>query len=191
MVEIKDVYKFLCFDLAKGDAGWCVLEYNIKTNVFNVNKVGNITSTKVASKVAMRDQVNLFGKDLVTFEVLENEVSKLIKMNNPDFVVAEDAYHKEHLSAYTSLILCLHVVGVTARKYQLPIYKIISTKHKSALTGNGHCKKETTIDKIKTHPNINFTNEEDKTNINEHQADSISVGYAFGIQILPGILKPV
>ena len=181
-------FKILNFDLAKGKAGWSLIEYDTTTNSINVIKVGSIMATRAASKVAYRDEVNKYGKDIITFGVLDAEVTKLVKQLNPDYVVAEDAFYKEHIKAYTSLVLCLHVVSNVIKRYGYPLFRIFPTKHKATLTANGHCKKETTIETIKTHPNIQFLSEEDKDNLDEHQADSISVGNAFSLLILPDLL---
>jgi len=185
---IKDVYRIVAFDLAKGNAGWSCVEYSIKNNKFTIIKTGSITSSSVAGKVAFRDEVNLYGKDVITFQVLSKEVHRIIKNNNPDFVSAEDAFYRQHLSAYTSLILCLHCVAVVAKEFGHMLYKIISTKAKLCLTSHGHCKKATTIDTIKEHPGIVFNNEDDKIDLDEHQADSIAIAYTFCIQLLPGII---
>jgi len=185
---VQEKYTVLSFDMGKGNTGWSLVEYDIKNNLFNILKVGAITASKLSSKAIHKEDVSKYGEPVITFYLLELEIEKLIKTLKPDFVAAESAWHRKFLTAYASLIMCLMVAKMVARRNGLALYEISPPQAKSCLTTHGRANKEDIIFAVNNHPNIRFTSQKDKENITEHQADSVSIGYTFCIQVLPQLV---
>lgn len=187
-MEVQEKFIILSFDMAKGNTGWNILEYNTLLNTFKVLKVGVITPLKTANKSIFKEDRLKFGEPVISFLILEQEIDKLIKYYKPHFVSAEAAWHKQYLTAYASLVKCLLIARMVARKNNLPLYEVTPPQAKACLNNSGRSNKEDVMDTIKNHPNIEFVNEKDKENLTKDQSDSISIGYTFCIQILPSLI---
>ena len=185
---VQEKFTVLSFDMAKGNTGWNLLEYDTVNNKFKILKVGVITPHKISSKAIYKDDVNKFGEPVVTFYMLELEIEKLIKNLKPDFLAAESAWHRKFLTAYASLIMCLLTAKMVGRRNGLPLYEISPPQAKACINNSGRSNKEDIIQAVKTNPNIEFISDKDKENLTKDQSDSISIGYTFCVQILPSLI---
>ena len=185
------VIKILAFDPAMGVTGWSVLT----TDLFNpidctVTKFGSIKPAAVVSKVAFRDEVELYGRSTVSLGYLREQVALLIEEHKPDYIAVEDTYLDPHRpTAYASLLQWICAVKLICReKYKKPLFLISTKTAKHAVTGKGSSGKLAIQEAILTNPNIKFRQKVDATSteLTEHVADSIAVGAGFIFEVLPG-----
>jgi len=189
-IILPNTFKILSFDPGLTCTGWTLCEYTVATGNIKVLKMGSIYAVKLASVVAQRNLVNQYGKRLVTLQILKPQIHKLVKSCKPDFIVAEDAFcHPKRITAYEALLQWHTVVGeLMYTEFNMPVYRLAPRHIKRVLTGDGTSGKVNIQKAILTNPRIDFKSNLSLSNINEHEADSVAIGYAFVRTILPGII---
>ncbi len=190
----KRITRILCIDPAQSVTGWAILDLyppDKKTNTSQivVHATGLIKSSQEANRVAYGDEVNRFTKTVVTLDMLKNSVRKVIEKYKPNYAAIEDAfYHPKRPSAYASLLQCICSIGMMCKEhFNLPLTRIPTRLAKKCLYGSGAAVKKDIISAVKEIPVITFKHEDTKTNLVEHEADSVAVGYCYVLEYLPGI----
>ena len=186
--------RILSFDPALSHAGWSVAEYDDTTGKLIVVKFGHINPNKIVSRVNMRPQVEQFGTRLISLVTLRNSVEALIKEHNPTYIVVEDAFFNSKFpNACMALLQWITTVELLAyHQFNMPIYRVAARAAKHDINGSGGSSKENVQKAVLNHENISFANADQKRDelaaMDEHEADSIAIGYCFSIRILPGLL---
>lgn len=189
--------KLLLLDPALSICGWAIAEVKIgKHKPDNppkivIHRTGLIKSSAKANKVAFRDEVNRYSKQLVSLSMLRDTVRTLVDDHNPDFVIIEDAFfNPKRPNAYASLLQCICAVSLFCRDfYNLQVFRIPTRSAKLSLFGSGGAKKKDVIVAVKESPIIVFKQKRSLAELSEHEADAIAVGHHFILNILPGILN--
>ena len=183
-------YKILSIDPGTTACGWSILEYDPSSPIITVLKLGVIASRKIVIRAAMRDRVAIYGKTILSLEILREKVDEIIKQNKPDFIAIENAFFNPKFpSAYAILIQCIFTIEqLIYSKYGLPLYKIPTRSAKETLSGNGGAKKETIQDIILNHQDITFKNEKLKYTITQDESDAIAIGFHMCHKLLPTLI---
>lgn len=186
----KDIIRVLSFDPGIVEAGWSVNDYCRKTGVMQVTRYGELTPNKTVGLAAMRGQVAIFGKRVITLANLEDMVNALMQEFVPDYVVSEDAFLQwGRTTAYAALLQWLTTVEkLLYRTYQKPLTKLAPKMIKRCATGSGGGDKVTVQDAIFNNKLISFKQKKALGELSSHEADSIAVGFTFVTEILPNIL---
>ena len=187
---LKNKITVLSFDMGKAHTGWSLLEYDILKNKFTVLKIGEIKAANSSSKAAFKEEVALYGEPVVTFDILEKEIDRLVKLYSPDYAASEGAWSRQFVTAFVALTLCIFVASKVMKKYGLCLYEISPPQAKACLVGagKGHSGKEEMRTSILNHENIKFADDIETEKVTEHSFDSISIGYTFCIRLLPAII---
>ena len=190
----KNITRILCIDPAQSITGWAILDLyppdkKTKTPKIAVHATGLIKSSQEANKVVHGDEVNRYTKTVVTLDMLTHSMRKIIEKYKPDYAAIEDAfYHPKRPSAYASLLQCICAIGMMCKEhFDLPLTRIPTRLAKKCLFGSGAAVKKDIITAVKEIPVITFKHEDTKTNLVEHEADSVAVGYCYILEYLPGV----
>lgn len=182
-------FKILSFDPGLTTLGWAFNKYNTETSKMTVLKYGSYKSTKVAMKD--KEMCNIYGHRMIALNLLEEEVCRLIDSFKPDYIASEDIFlHIRHVNAFAALTLCLHSMRRAAYTRKMTIYTMAPCDIKKVTASTGHADKEAIQKSILENPNIEIIENKqiplDK--MVEHEADAISVGYAFSTVTLQTLL---
>lgn len=186
---MSETVRVIGFDMAKSNAGWCLLEYNPALGTYHVLKLSTIKAAALARRAARREEVAVVGVSIVTFGILDDAFESIIAENTPDYVASESAWSFEFVTAYASLTVCNYILSKILKRYKMPLYFIAPKQAKLCLAGNGKAKKEEMIAAVKSNKNITFSSDIDVSTIDEHQADGIGMCVTFCVQLLPKLKK--
>jgi Holliday junction resolvasome RuvABC endonuclease subunit len=194
---IKKNYRILSIDPALSSCGWSILDLVIEQYKKNtepqiiVNRFGCIKSYQEAIKAANREKAEFYSKSLLSLSLLKKNISKLLDEFKPNFVTIEDAFfNPKRPSAYASLINCISTISLLCKEhYLLPVYRIPTRSAKQCIFGEGGANKNDIREAVLASKNITFKQKKNIDNLDEHEADSIAVGYFFILNILPGLLS--
>lgn len=184
----KQIIKVLCFDPGMGTTGWSLIHYIVDNGNCVVEKYGLLKPNRITSHVAMRDECNRYGKDVMALCELESNVKELIELYTPDYVVSEDIfYFPGRPMAYVALSQWFTTIKLLCKRFHLPVYKVPTKIAKKEIFGYGGANKIDVQDAILANNRISFKTKPPKE-LDEHVADSIAVGVAFFASILQTIL---
>lgn len=189
--------RILSFDPGTTNLGWAIGDYQIDPIDYRVRCHGVTHATRMAKK--QKDAVGEHGIRLIALDVVEDEVCRLMKKYQPDYVVSEDTYFNSRTpGAHAALLLCIHVISRTLfhlykDENSIPLtasklHKLAPSTIKLAISGRGTSNKVEVIESVLSNPEISFDvvpvhkdqlSEENAVALCEHDADAISVGYAF------------
>lgn len=174
--------RVLSFDPGLTLAGWAVLDYNLTDGTIIVHRFGDISPSKIASRVNMSEQVEKFGKRIISLDILEDMVKKLYDEYKPDYVASEDAFFCPATpNAFASLLHWLNTIELLLfKQYQKPLVKISPRSVKQCITGSGGTQGKLPMhDAIMSDSQIVFKQKKSQEEMNEHSVDAISVGVCF------------
>jgi Holliday junction resolvasome RuvABC endonuclease subunit len=192
---VKKQYRILCIDPALSSCGWSILDLMIdqckKTSIpkIVVYRTSCFKSYNEAIKAANRVEANFFGKPVLGLSILIKNMTQLIELYKPDFVVIEDAFfNPKRPNAYASLISCIVTISQMCRNlFKLPVYRVPTRSAKASIAMGG-AKKVDVQKAVLENPNITFKQKKSREMLNDHEADSIAVGHFFITSLLPGIV---
>lgn len=186
---LPEKFVILCLDPGFTTTGWSILEYIVSTSEFHVIKYGSINVTKMTSVIAQRDSVITYGKRVIALTILKKHVRKILTSFKPDYVVAEDAFYQfGRLSAYEALVQWIsNIECLLHDEFSLRLFKLSAKFIKKCMADSGAANKTNIQKAVLSNEKIVFKT---ITNMmNEHEADSIAIGYTFGKIVLPGLLS--
>lgn len=183
--------RILSFDPGLTMTGWAVLDFNLKTAVMTVFKLGLLTPNKIISRVNMKDEVDKYGKRLIALVTLRQLVTMLYDTYVPDYVVVEDSFFNSRFpTAYAALIHWTMTVDLLMRdKYSKPVFKIPPKLVKHYISGTGDANKYNVRQAILDNKKIKFKSKQLYNNLVEHTSDAIAIGWAFLQEYLPIVCK--
>jgi len=173
------------FDMGKSNTGWNYSIFDTESKEFIIQETGMITALKYATRAINRDNVALFGKSVITLDILETDIVQLLDKYRPVYIATEGEWAGMMITAYTSLVLCNYVLMRVARNYNLGVYKVSPTEAKKFCTGERWADKELIQKSILENTKIVFDSSIDTSSLTEHQFDSVSISYTFCNKILP------
>ena len=190
---MESTIRILSIDPAISEAGWSILDYEIKSKNVTVYKFGSIMPNKAVSRVDRRDDVEKFGKRLMALGVFEDELRVVLEVFKPNYVVVESAFFDPRKpNAYVALVQCYYVIQkLTYQVCHMPIYSVAPKAAKLALTGDGTSVKDNIQECVLSSNKIVFKQKKQALAITEHEADSIAIGHGFIVNILPGIIQDI
>jgi len=167
----------LSFDPGLSFSGWA---YTIaQDGVFSVQECGLLTPNKTVDHKEHRDEVELYGRRIITLALLRVMVRDLMNRFHPDIVVSEDAFfNPRRPGAYEALIQWILTVSFILRdEYQLPLYRIPPKLVKKYISGMGTADKEGVKKAVAEHKDIRLSPTIIIDNLMEHEGDAIAIGY--------------
>lgn len=173
------------FDMGKSNTGWNYSVFHTESKLFIVQAVGTITALKYATRAINRDKVALFGKSVITLDILETSIIEVLDKFRPMYISTESEWAGEMITAFVSLTLCNYLLSRIARDYNQGIYKIAPPEAKAFCTGNRRADKELIRKSLLENKKIIFDDSIDIGSMSEHEFDSISVSYTFCNKTLP------
>lgn len=178
--------RVLSFDPGLTLAGWAVCDYKLSDGTINVQRFGDISPNKIASRVNMNDQVEKYGKRLISLDILEDMVQKLVDEYKPDYICSEDAFFNPGTpNAFVALIHWLNTIELLLfKQYDKPLIKLPPRTIKHIVSGSGASGKLPMLQAILADGKIVFKQKKTQEELNEHSTDAISVGVAFIRSIL-------
>lgn len=190
-MSITKTIRQLNIDPALSHLGWSITDFDITQGTMSVYRFGTLEATKEVSKVAYREQVELYTKRMITLKMIRDHIKVLMDEFQPDFVITEDAFFgMRRPSAFSALIECISTIEFfLMNEYQKRVYKVAPRSAKQCMTGSGSASKDPIQQAIMVRDDIIFKQKKQAEKLGEHEADSISVGYFFRKNILPGILS--
>jgi len=179
------IKKILSLDPSSSNFGWAYSQYDTKNGNFKNVKYGSFKSSKIAIK--NKEEVAKYGLKMITLDVIEDEITKLITQYNPDYVVSEDAFMHQYAQTYASLVLIIYTIQKVCRKFGKVLYTISPKEIKVTVASSGNANKEAVQNSVINHEKITVprTKSNPIDEMSEHEADAIATGYAFAICILP------
>jgi len=184
----KQIIKVLCFDPGMGKTGWSLINYIVDNGNCVIEKHGLLKPNRITGHVAMREECERYGKDVMALCELELNVKELLETLTPDYVVSEDIfYFPGRPMAYVALSQWFTTVKLLCKRFYLPVFKVPTKIAKKEIFGSGCAGKNDVQDAILTNTRISFKTKPPKE-LDEHVADSIAVGIAFCNSILQSIL---
>lgn len=187
-----ETIRVLSFDPGLTKAGWTILDYNPSTKIVSIVKFGYLTPGPNADRAAFREEVNTFGKHVISLRMLREYVKELVEKYHPRYVATEGAfYNPRRPGAYGSLLQWIVTLeNFLYDEYKLPVYRIAPKKAKHSISGNGDSGKISVQEAVLSHDDIVFPDmNQSLLEMCEHEADSMAIGYAFCMDTLPGLLN--
>jgi len=169
--------KILSFDPGLSYSGWAYT--NADHGIFSVEQCGLLTPNKTVDHKEHRDEVELYGRRIITLALLRVMVRDLINRFHPDIVVSEDAFfNPRRPGAYEALIQWILTVSFILRdEFQLPLYRIPPKLVKKYISGMGTADKEGVKKAVAEHKDIRLSPDINIDNLMEHEGDAIAIGY--------------
>jgi len=185
---VETIPRVLSFDPGLAMCGWSILDH--KAGNVIVTRFGTIAPNRLTDLANQREQVNHYGRRLISLNFLRDMVIALIEEHKPQYIVAEDAYFDPTKpNAFIALLQWLSTVEMLVfKQYGLPLYKIPSKTAKLIVSGNGGCSKDNVQDALFAHSDIVFKQQKQTDKLTSHEADAIAIGYAFLSNILPALV---
>lgn len=172
--------RVLAIDPGLTNTGWSLLEYDIKSGKIVVSRLGDFHPAPTAEKTIYRDQVNKFSKRTISLKLLRESFQKIFLETKPQYVAIEDIFfNPTRPMAHAALAMWHCVARLAALDVLNEPVEIVPTKiAKQAITGRGDNGKFSVQQAIITNKDISFKAGLE-SQMNEHCADSVAVGYAF------------
>lgn len=173
--------RVIALDPGLSIASWTVLDLKTDTQKITVNRFGSISPNREASLVAVKDQVEFYGKRLISLRFLQDSIRELMGEFNPMYIASEDAfYNPKFPSAYVALVEWITTVRMLLfNEYKKPLYMVQTRVAKQCIFGNGAGTKANIQEAIFNKEDLVFKQKKQAYSLNEHEADAIAVGYAF------------
>jgi Holliday junction resolvasome RuvABC endonuclease subunit len=185
------IIKILSIDPGFTCLGWSLLEYNIELGTINIVKYGDLKILKQIKK--QKELAKIYDRQVLSSMYLETEMLKLINSLKPHFTVIEDVFiNISRPQAYSSLLLCVHVISrILYQYFQQPLYKISPRSVKMIVTGTGNSDKELIHDTILNNEKIKIKENKQITldKLLSHHTDAMAVGFSFINTILPTLTE--
>ena len=186
------VIRILCIDPAITVCGWSIVDVHITSNLvmLNVIKYGCIKSAQAISRKIYREEVEKFNKRLISLTFLRNNLDEIMVQYQPQYIVTEGAFHMPgRTNAFVSLTSIINTMELHCfDKYQLPLFRVAPKSAKETIAATGTAGKQTVIEAVLGAENIKFKYAKHINQINEHEADSVSIGYHFALHMLPALM---
>ena len=173
--------RILSLDPGTQITGWAMSALLPNDHIFYVHKFGKITPMRDAQKLYKEDCYK-YTPQLIALEHLQNEVSDLIGKWEPDYLVSEDVFlHHRYVNAHAALTLCVHAISIAGRKKGLNCRRIPPLLVKKLISNHGLADKTMVQAAIMSRTDIQIrdTLQSPCSDMSEHEADAIAVGYAF------------
>lgn len=181
--------KILAFDPGINHTGWSLGSFDPVSFLLTVPFYGEIQAHNIAKKEA-RKEFKSYGS-LVSLNFYKREIDLLMDHYRPDYVASEDAFYNPRCpNAYLSLKLCIHTIQRLLFERMMRLYLVAPTVAKQAVHGKGTANKLAIQESIQTLPDLKIrdTKQHPIEEMQEHEADSIAIMYAFVKNFLPDIL---
>ena len=174
-------FRIMALDPGLTTTGWSILDRDSETGDLTVFKTGELHPSPTVDRKDYRDEVERFDKRTMSLTVLRSEVTKLIEMFSPDACTCEDAFiNPKRPAAYGALCMIICTVKLLCRDVaRKPLITIPTKIAKLEIAHSGSSGKLDVISAVSNNPHIKFRDEIEKTQMSEHVADSIAVGYAY------------
>lgn len=185
----KQIIRLLNFDPSLYITGWSVIDYNVANGKIIVNRFGSIKPTPTAMKPIHKNEVERYGKRIISLNLLRKQIRELTNRFNPDFVIInEPVCDSDRLNEYASLIQWQCVVSMLYfKEFNMSTFNIVG---KSAyLCVSSHNMKISIQEAIHSNARITFKQKVQAQNITESESKSVAVGYFFVTEQLPSILE--
>ena len=177
----RGIIRVLAVDPGLTNTGWALMEYDVISGSVTIVELGDLHPGPAADKAEHRQEVNQFSKRTMTLKLLRNGLTDVMSRIQPDYVAVEDIFfNPQRPMAHAALamwhcvtrLVCLDVIGKTM--------EVIPTKiAKQELTGSGGNGKISVQKCILLAEDIKFKPASLESQLSEHCADAIAVGYAF------------
>lgn len=183
----------LNIDPALSHLGWSITDYNVDSGVLSVYRFGTLEASRTTSKVAYREEVEMFTKRMISLKLIRDHVKLLMDEFEPEYITIEDAFFgRFRPNAFSALLQCICTIEFfLMNEYSKRLYKVAPKSAKHCLTGSGSSGKDPIQQSIFSKEDIVFKQKKQAEKLGEHEADSISVGYFFCKSVLPGILNDI
>lgn len=167
----------LSFDPGLSFSGWAYTQAT--DTIFAVQQCGLLTPSKTVDHKEHRQEVELYGRRIITLALLRGMIRELMNRFSPDLVVSEDAFfNPRRPGAYEALIQWILTVSFVLRdEYQRPLYRIPPKLVKKYISGIGTADKEGVKKAVASHTDIKLSSEIVVDNLMEHEGDAIAIGY--------------
>lgn len=187
----KNVIKILAIDPGVSRLGWSIVLYHPKNGNIIIKRFGTIEAKKIVSRVNYKEQTDIYGKRFVALLLLQEKITEILTTHKPDYVVAENSFFCSRFpNAFSSLVQVLMMLDTVVYKLLSGVvYKIAPKQAKLIISGAGTANKDGVQTAIASLDKLQFQQNKSAEDLNEHEADSIAVGYAFIMNVLPGILS--
>lgn len=184
------IVRQLNIDPALSYLGWSITDYNTETGTLTVVRFGTFEASRLAGRVAHREEVDIFTKRMISLRMIRDYLKLLMDEFSPEFVTIESAFFGIFRpNAYSALVQVICTIEFyLMNEYQMPVYKVAPKSAKQCLTGSGAAGKAPIQHAIFEKEDIAFKQKKQAEKLGEHEADSISVGYFFTKNVLPGKL---
>lgn len=178
----------LAFDPGVYHTGWSVLKYDQTSNTISVAEYGTIEANSLARKENKEDY-KIYG-NVISFFLLEREVTTLVNKYAPDYVACEGAFMARFPNAFVSLKLCINAIQRVLYTHFRKTLHLIAPKEAKKAIGNGTADKLAVQNSIQHLADLKVKDTKQKPidKMVEHEADSIAIGYAFIKNVLPDLL---
>ena len=181
--------RILGIDPGINHTGWSVGSFDSVSDKLSVSMFDEIQAHNLAKKELKKD-FREYGS-LVSLTLYEREFEALLDHYDPDYVASEDAFYNPRTpNAYLSLKLCIHTIQRVLYRRSKRLYLIAPTVAKQAVWGKGTANKLAIQESIQTLPDITIRSTKLRPidEMEEHEADSIAIMYAFTKVVLPDLL---
>lgn len=187
-MSTKQIIRILNFEPSLSATGWSVTDYNVSTGKVVVNRFGCIRPLPHMAKPVYREEVERFGKRLISLELLRISIIDLLKTFNPEYITVQEAeFDPRRPNAYASLLHWHCAVSLLCyQEFRMPIYRI--TGKTAILCVSGYTGKMSIQEAIHSNDHISFKQKKQAELITEPESTSIAMGYFFVKEQLPGIL---
>lgn len=185
----KDTIRILSFDPGLTKAGWAIGDFKLQTGQLTINRFGELTPSKSTTHVNMQEQVQQFGKRIITLSILKEMITALYTEYQPDFVVAEDAFFNVKFpTAYAALLQWLTTIALYLYDNENTLFKISPKSVKLCISGYGGAGKLNVQEAVLSNERITFKQKKQAKELTEHEGDAIAVNYTFAMELLPSLL---
>lgn len=185
---MKNEIIILSIDPGLTNTGWAITKYNRKTDTAVVTQFDIIQAKKIAHKTMRGD--NEEYPTIIPVIVYEQLIDEILRTYEPDYITSEDAfYNPKRPNAYISLSLCLHAIERVLYTHRKSLYRIAPRSIKQVASGSGDSGKIAMQEAVLHLDNVTIKDRKIKpvSEMVEHEADAIAVGYTFIKKILPGL----
>ena len=177
----KHQIKVLAIDPGLTNTGWVMMEHDLDSRITVLTKFGSFHPGPAAEKAEHKEELEKFSKRTISLKLLWENLRSILLAEQPDYIAVEDIFfNPQRPTAHAALAMYHGITRMVCMDVLRKPIEIIQTKiAKQEMTGSGGNGKLSVQQGILTHKDIKFKNKQVESQMDEHCADAVAVGYAF------------
>jgi len=180
----QSVVRVLSFSPGIAVTGWSIIDYNTTNDKLVVYRFGSLKPANTAGKKLHSAEIEKYGKQLVSLQLLRDAVSDLVGTYHPLYIIVDDTpLDPRNPSAYVALVNWFCAIQLLCyNDFDTPIIRVHASSESEGMTH------QPIYDQIHDNKMIHFKQKKQAAILSHSEATSIHCGYYFLRDHYPSIV---